>query len=185
MQEAATANYPALSALARDGDKRVLKSIRDFMTTFTEEDAPMAANDNDPEFKIKNAETRIDGLSAEELILSMAEDENCERDPDFERTTKSYSKHLHEERFERVKYAKASPAFSDRLPTEDAMLHRIHVKQVREKLGRDAEILDIAASPNGTFREVGELLGFTGKYAERKGKAAVIEAAKNFEKLVA
>lgn len=145
----------------------------------------MAANDNDPNYKIQNAETRVDGVDAMELIRSMAEDEHCARYPDYERTTTPYSKHLHEERFERVKYAKSSPAFSDRLPTEDAMLHSIHVRQIREKLGRDADILDIAVSPTGTLREVGELLGFTGKYAERKGKAAVIEAAKNFEKLVA
>lgn len=160
-------------------------ACRDFMTNFAEGDAPMAANDNDPDFKIQNPETRVDGVQAEELILSMAEDENCERNPEYERTTSPYSADLHQERFERVKHAKASAAFSDRLPNENTMLHRIHVKQVREKLGRDADVLDIAVSPTGTFRKIGEFLGYSGKYAERKGKAAVIEAAKKFEKLAA
>lgn len=145
----------------------------------------MAANDNDPDFNISNAETRVDSVDAMELIRSMAEDEHCERYPDYKRTTKPYNPSLHEERFERVKYAKATAANDNRLPGDDVMLHSIYVQQVRRKLGRDADILDIAVSPTGTFREIGELLGFTGKYAERKGKAAVIEAARNFEKLVA
>lgn len=183
--EANTARYPALSALARDGDKPVLKSLRDYMVNFTDGETPMAANDNDPAFRVQNPETRIDGVQAEELILAMAEDDHMEVNPDYERTTRAYSTELHHERFERVKTAKASPAFSDRLPTEDAMLHSIYVQQVRRKLGRDADILDIAVSPTGTFREIGELLGFTGKYAERKGKAAVIDAANNFMKLTA
>lgn len=157
------------------------------MVNYTEGDAPMAANDNDPEFKIQNPETRIDAVDAMEMVRSMAEDENCERNPAYERTTRSYSAELHEERFERVKYAKASAAFDDRLPTEDAMLHRIHVRQVREKLGRDAEVLDMAVSPRSTLRDVGRFVGATGSSdtLERAGKRAVKEAAKNFEKLAA
>lgn len=154
------------------------------MLEFNEGDAPMAANDNDPAVKVENPETRIDGISAEELILSMAEDENCQRNPDYVRSTTSYSTALHEERFERVKRGAKSALVDEGLPTEDAMLHRIHVKQVREKLGRDADILDMAVGPY-TFRDIGEFLGCAGKYAERRGKAAVKEAAKNFEKLVA
>lgn len=155
------------------------------MVNFNDGDAPMAANDNDPAFRVQNPETRIDGVQAEELILSIAEDDHMKVNPDYKRTTRAYSAELHHERFERVKTAKASPAFSDRLPTEDAMLHRIHVKQVRERLGRDADILDIGVSPTGTFREIGELCGFTGKYAERAGKKALKQAAENFMKLVA
>jgi hypothetical protein len=170
--------------MARDGDKPILKSIRDFMTNYNLEDVPMAANDNDPNFKIENPETRIDGVNAEELILSMAEDENCERNPDYVRSTQSYSAGLHEERFERVKTSMHSTQIDESLPTEEAMLHRIHVKQVREKLGRDADILDMAVGPY-TLRQIGEHLGYSGKYAERKGKAAVKEAANNFMKLVA
>lgn len=176
--------YPALSALARDDDKPALKSIRDWMIEYNEEDVPMAANDNDPAVKIENPETRIDAVDAMELIRSMAEDEHCQMYPDYERTTEPYSTSLHQERFERVKRGEKTALVDEGLPTEDAMLHRIHVKQVRAKLGRDAEILDMAVGPY-TFRDIGEFVGYTGKYAERKGKEAVKQAANNFMKLVA
>lgn len=154
------------------------------MIEFTDGDAAMAANDNDPNFKIENPETRIDGVSAEELILSMAEDENCERNPDYIRSTDSYSTDSHTERFERVKRGEKTALVDEGLPTEDAVLHRIHVRQIREKLGRDAEILDMAVGPY-TLRHIGEFVGYSGKYAERKGKAAVKQAADNFLKLTA
>jgi hypothetical protein len=175
--------YPTLSALARDDDKPVLKSIRDWMIEYNEEDVQMVANDNDPTVKIENPETRIDAVDAMELIRSMAEDEHCAMYPDYERTTESYSADSHGERFERVKRGEKTALVDEGLPTEDAMLHRIHVRQVRQKLGRDAEILDMAVGPY-TFRQIGEFAGYAGKYAERKGKEAVKQAAKNFEKLV-
>lgn len=55
---------------------------------------------------------------------------------------------------------------------------------VRMRLGNKVWILD-AAITDATAREIGELLGFTGKTAERHGISAINDAIAEFEKIAA
>lgn len=55
---------------------------------------------------------------------------------------------------------------------------------VRIKLGEKVWVLD-AAITDATAREIGELMGFSGKTAERRGITAINDAIAEFEKIVA
>lgn len=173
--------FPILSALRREGDMFTLRSLRVWMDECDATPPPLAANDNNPEATPAIIETRIDAVSAEKLILSLEEDEKCKLDPIFKRTTRPYSRTMHEERFERVKSAgKTSPPLAD-IDAEAEMARYIDAMKMRKWLGSDSEVLDMAIGPY-TYREVGEYVGTLGSddTLERAGKSEVKDVAKLF-----
>lgn len=142
---------------------------------------PLAANDNNPNAMPTIIETRIDAVSAEHLVLSLEEDEKSRLDPAFERTTRPYSLALHEERFERVKSANKSAPPAVEVDAEAEMARYIDAVKMREWLGSDAEILDMAISQH-TYVDVGRHVGVAGsaKTAYRVGRKEVKDVAKAF-----
>lgn len=173
--------FPILSALRREGDTFTLKSLRVWMDEYDVIPPLLAANDNNPNAMPTIVETRIDAVSADHLVLSLEEDEKCRLDPTFERTTRPYSLALHEERFERVKSASKSAPPAAEIDAEAEMARYIDAAKMRDWLGADAEILDMAVG-QCTYIDVGRHIGVEGsaKTAYRAGRQEVKDVAKTF-----
>ncbi|QLF70179.1 hypothetical protein FE840_011870 [Peteryoungia desertarenae] len=75
------------------------------------------------------------------------------------------------------------PDIGDHAAAEELARNQ-HRQAVRLALGEKVWILD-AAITDATAREIGELMGFTGKTAERRGIAAINDAIAAFEKIAA
>ena len=68
---------------------------------------------------------------------------------------------------------------------DDPVIDRQEAALMRSRVGTaTAEILDLALRAS-SFREIGQRLGFSGKNAERRGKAAVIAACEELESALA
>lgn len=173
--------YPILYSFKTEGDTATVKSLQLWTREFHLEPPQTAANDNDPNVGAYEWETHIDAEPAENLIRAMAEDENCERNPDFERSTPAYSADLHEERFERVKNAKKSaPPLLDYVDAEAETNRYIDAAKMRDWLGCDAEVMDMAVEPRVTFADVAEHLGLGGDDAAGEAKEEIRQVAATF-----
>ncbi|MGB3042467.1 MAG: hypothetical protein WBB98_04715 [Xanthobacteraceae bacterium] len=129
----------------------------------------MAANDNNlPDgYQI---DTHMEAMSAEALIAAYH--------------AGTYHIGMHEERFRRPRGPEVAPPSHEYEDPEDDVIRYIDRDDVRAEIGVNADILDMACD-GSTYREIGEYLGYDGKYAERKGKAAVKRAADLFIKVAA
>lgn len=174
--------YPILYAFKSEGDVATLKSLQLWTRDFHLELPQTAVNDNDPKAtRPTEWEARVDAVDAMELIRSMAEDENCERNPNFKRSTPSYSTDLHNERFERVKHAsKSAPPLPEYVDAENETNRYIDAKKMREWLGCDADVLDMAVEPHVTFYDIGSHIGADADNAAEEGKREVREVAATF-----
>lgn len=164
--------YPILYTFKSEGDVATVKSLQLWTRDFHLELPQTAVNDNDPTAtRPTEWEARIDAVDAFELIRSMAEDENCERNPDFKRSTPSYNTNLHEERFDRVKHAKKSaPPLAEYIDAEAETNRYIDARKMRDWLGSDAEVLDMAVEPRVTFEDVGNHIGVDAAEAKQEVK---------------
>jgi len=178
-----TSLFQPLRVFRAKGDKFTLKALWLWITDYHEGEPKMAVNDNNPSVNPMQIETRIDAMSAEKLILSLEEDEKVKADPAFERTTQPYSANLHNERFERVKHAKKSaPPLPEFVDAEAEMVRYLDAKRMREWLGSDADVLDMAVEPNTTLHDIGRHIGAEGDHdaVSSAGEKEVREVAKVF-----
>lgn len=172
-------SYPILREFKADGDAATVKSLKLWMYDYHLEPPQTAVNDNNPDVTPSIVETRIDGLRAERLILSVVEDDFCEIDPEYERTTPTYSADLHEERFERVKRADKEHAPIIEVDAEDETIRFVDAKKMRAWLGSDSDILDMAVEPHTTFEDVGRHIGANDN-AAAEGKQEIKDVAATF-----
>lgn len=175
--------FSIVRAFRNDGNKFTLKALWCWMSDYHEREPQVAVNDNDPSVNPRQIETRVDAVGAMELIRSMADDENCERNPDYKRSTKPYSARLHDERFERVKHAsKSAPPIAECIDAEAELARYIDAKSMRAWLGSDAETLDMAVEPNTTLHDVGKHIGAEGEddAIAAAGKQEIVDVAKIF-----
>lgn len=172
--------FPILSALRKEGDTLTLQSLRLWMTDYHEGPPQVAANDNDPSVRPVEWETSRYERDALSMIITMAEDENSERDDPEHKP--SYSAATHREtqtpKIRRTKNPMPPPAEVD---AEVEMARHVDAQKIRAWLGADAEVLDMAIGPY-TYREVGRHIGATGSddTLERAGKQEVKGVAKTF-----
>ncbi len=175
--------FQPLRVFRAKGDKFTLKALWLWMTDYHDGEPQMAVNDNNPNVNPMQIETRIDAVSAEKLILSMEEDEKVKLDPTFKRTTPPYSESLHAERFERVKHAKKSaPPLPEYVDAEAEMARYLDAKRMREWLGADADVLDMAVETHTTLHDIGLHIGAEGDHAavSDAGEQEVRDVAKVF-----
>lgn len=168
--------YPILREFKADGDTATLKSLKMWVNDYHIEPPRVAANDNNPDTKPLEWEARIDAVKAEDMILSMAEDENCVRNPDYKRTTRPYSAALHEERFERVKHTGKEHMPAEDINAEDEVIRYVDAVKMRDWLGSDADVLDMAVEPQTTFADIGQHICAD----EMEAKQEVVEVASTF-----
>lgn len=158
---------PVVTALRRSNDFAVLDSVRKWMTC---NGAPvMAANDNSlPEGY--QVECYMESASAEDLIAAYH--------------AGTYHAGLHEEKFRRPRGPKMPPPEHEYEDAQDEMTEYLDRDELRREMGENAVVLDMACD-GSTYRQIGEYFGHSGKYAERKGYAAVKSAAELFSRMAA
>lgn len=171
--------FPILSALRKEGDTFTLGALRLWWSDYGATPPQVAANDNDPDTKPVEQESYRYELTAEELIAAHDEDQKNKDNPEYQPT---YSAALHgETRKPQVRRIKKPMPLPPDVDAEDETARHIDAAKMREWLGSDATILDMAVGPN-TYVDVGRHMGALGsaKTAYRAGKQEVREVAKTF-----
>jgi len=171
--------FPILSALRREGDTFTLGALRIWMYDYHGGPPQTAANDNAPETRPIERETYRYELSAEELIAAYNEDQKHKSDPGYKPV---YGAALHgETRKPQVRRIKKPMPLPPDVDAEDEASKHIDVVRMRQLLGADSEILDMAIGPN-TYIDIGRHIGVTGsaKTAYRAGRQEVKDVAKTF-----
>lgn len=173
--------YPVLLEFKADGNIATLKSLKLWLYDYHLEPPKTAVNDNSPDARPIEWETHIDAERAENLIRAMAEDENCERNPDFKRSTTPYSATLHDERFERIKHTGKEHPPAEEIDAEGETIRYIDAVRMRTWLGSDADVLDMAVDAHSTFDDIGQHIGTSAAEAKQE----VIDVASVFYKRAA
>lgn len=161
-------SYPILREFKSDGDVATVNSLKLWMYDYHLEPPHTAVNDNNPDVTPSIVETRIDAVRAEKLIEAY--------------DNGNYSADMHEERFERVKRSDKEHAPIIEVDAEDETIRYIDAKKMRDWLGADSDILDMAVEPHTTFEDVGRLLGVEGHPEESaiEGKQEIKDVAATF-----
>lgn len=171
--------YPILSALRKEGDTFTLNALGLWWMDYSDATPQVAANDNNPETRPVEQESYRYELTAEELIAAYDEDQKHKDDPDYK---PQYSAALHEEtrkpQVRRIKKPMPMPADVD---AEDETARHIDAVKMRNWLGSDADILDMAIGPH-TYVDIGRHIGVSGsdKTAYRAGRQEVKDVARTF-----
>lgn len=176
--------YPILREFKADGDMVTVKSLKLWLDDFHIEPPHTAVNDNNPDVTPSIVETRIDAVRAERLIESLEEDEICKKDPTYKRTTPPYSAALHEERFERVKRTDKDHPPLDDVDAQAETIRYIDAIKIRDWLGADADVLDMATEPYTTFADIAAHIGAEHDW-ESEAKQEVKDVAATFYERVA
>lgn len=158
--------YPILREFKADGDTATIKSLKLWMYDYHLEPPHTAVNDNNPDVTPSIVETRIDAVGAERLIDAY--------------NSGNYSPALHEERFERVKRADKEHSPVVEVDAEAETIRYVDAKKMRDWLGSDSDILDMAVEPNTTFEDVGRHIGANDNTAATEGKIEISEVAATF-----
>lgn len=160
---------PIFTALKRAKDFATLDSVRKWMRS--DHEPITAANDSGlPDgYQI---DSHMESMSAEALIAAYH--------------AGAYHIGMHEERFRRPRGPETAPPAYEFEDAESDVARYVDREQVRQQLGENANVLDMACDGQ-TYREIGEYLGATGSIdtLERAGKRAVKEAARLFYKIAA
>lgn len=159
-------SYPILREFKADGDVATVKSLKLWMYDYHLEPPHTAVNDNNPDVTPSIVETRIDAVGAERLIDAY--------------NSGKYSTGLHEERFERVKRADKEHAPIVEVDAEAETIRYIDAKKMRDWLGADADVLDMATDPHTTFEEVGRHIGANDNSIAADGKQEIQDVAATF-----
>lgn len=160
--------YPILSALRREKDTFTLNALGLWWLDYSDATPQVAANDNDPETKPIEQESYRYELTAEELIAANANGE--------------YNAALHgETRKPQVRRIKKPMPLPPDVDAEDETARHIDAVKMRNWLGSDADIMDMAIGPH-TYIDVGRYIGSDGsdKAAYRAGRQEVKDVAKTF-----
>jgi hypothetical protein len=177
--------HQILREFRADGDIATVRSLKLWLYDYHLEPPKMSANDNTPSLKPTLVETRIDGQKAERLIAALTEDEKIKEDNSIEKKLPTYSADLHEERFERVKRSDKSAPLDNDIDAEAEMVRHIDALKMRDWLGSDADILDMAVEPNTTFDDVGRHIGASRHNPAAEGKQEIKDIAATFYKRAA
>jgi hypothetical protein len=141
-----------------------------------------AANDNTPGATPIEWETNLYEYDGDDLVAALEEDEALAAGLIEEKKLPAYSAAMHEEKHRRYvrRAAKAMPTYT--VNAEDEVIRFIDAKRMREWLGADADVLDMATEAGVTYRDIGRHIGTEGsdKTAERAGKQEVKDVAKIF-----
>lgn len=174
--------YPILHTYKSQGDTATVKSLQLWAREFHLAPPQTAANDNTPAARPVEWETNVYEHSAEELVSALAEDKKRKDDPEYVPT---YSTALHDERHHPHvrRAAKAMPVFE--VDAEDEVIRAVDTIRMRNWLGCDAEVLDMAVEPRVTFNDVAGHLGLEGDDAAGEAKEEIREVAATFYKRAA
>jgi hypothetical protein len=160
--------FPILSALRHESDTFTLNALGLWRLEYHGVNPQMAANDNDAEERPIEQESYRYELTAEELIAAHAAGE--------------YSAALHDEtRKPQVRRIKKPMPLPPDVDAEDETARHIDALKMRNWLGSDAEILDMAIGPH-TYEDIGRHIGVNSsdKTAYRAGRQEVKDVAKAF-----
>lgn len=169
--------YPILYTFKTEGDTATVKSLQLWTREYHLEPPQTAANDNDPAAKPVEWETNTYEFSSGELVAAYRKDEKHKGDPDYEPT---YSAAMHGESHHPAvrRAAKAMPIYE--VDAEAETIRYVDAVKMRDWLGCDAEVLDMAVEPRVTLENVARHIGLTGDEAVGEAKQEVKDIAATF-----
>lgn len=159
--------YPILYSFKADGDTATVKSLQLWTREYHLEPPQTAANDNDPAARPVEWETNVYERTADELVAAYRKDEKHKEDLNYE---PQYSAAMHEESHHPAvrRAAKAMPIYE--VDAEDEVIRAVDAAKMRDWLGSDAIVMDMAVEPRVTFGDVGNHIGVDADEAKREIK---------------
>lgn len=160
--------FPILSALRKEGDTFTLGALRLWRLEYQDVPPQVAANDNDPEIRPIEQDSYRYEMSAEDLITA--------------HNAGTYGAALHgETRKPQVKRIKKPMPLPPDVDAEDEMARYVDAVKIRNWLGSDAVVLDMAIG-SYTYIDIGRHIGVFGsaKTSYRAGRQEIKDVAKTF-----